>query len=80
MFSAALVSPPLIIDMSLDKIVHSAFDTIGHEDDDTSPQNLRSTYSRRTLLQGISPAVVSLRRGQSSNPTVHRMLATIEVV
>ena len=70
---------PSIIAVSLDKIVHSAFDIIGHETNDTSPRNPRSTYFRRAL-QGISPAAVSLRRGLSSNPTVHRMLATVEVV
>ncbi len=67
-----------ITDMSLGKIVRTAFDAIGLEADDMSPRILRNTYCRRALLQGISPDAVTLRLGLSSNRTVHRMLATIE--
>jgi site-specific recombinase XerD len=69
----------MVNDVLLGAVVREAFEAIGYRAPDMSPRVLRNTYARRQLIDGRSNFDVSRLLGLTSQRTVVRLRATIEL-
>lgn len=79
LFPAPRTTDRPINDVLLGGIVRDALDAIGFTAPDMSPRVLRNTFARRLLLAGRTNEEVSRFLGLTSQRTVTRLRATIEV-